>query len=100
MVGHAPGTGLDSGGPARGPRLRGMRETARQMKVDRQARARIRRGLSLWAMATGGFWWCAGCQAVTEVNCDGVVNVCAVCGSGRVRFTAPVIQEKPTGRGV
>jgi len=33
-------------------------------------------------------WWCQVCDKPTELNVDGPANVCAVCGSPRVKLIA------------
>ena len=33
-----------------------------------------------------GYWWCQVCEKPVDLNVDGPANVCAQCGSPRVRW--------------
>lgn len=51
---------------------------------------------NLVEMARAGFYWCSGCMRVTErkEREQGLTAICSRCGSVRIRWIPPVLQEQ------
>jgi hypothetical protein len=49
--------------------------------------------LNLVELAERGFWYCRGCRRVTELDLDGPVNCCVLCGCSAVQWREPVFRE-------
>lgn len=48
-----------------------------------------------------GGHFCLACQRITELECDGPANRCAICGAIRMKFLPPVHnthRDKPASR--
>lgn len=56
----------------------------------------IRARLNLVDLCETGYWFCAACQHVTDVDLDGPYNKCKICGSPRVKCHGPIFPKTPT----
>ena len=63
--------------------------------INKAELSRIKGKLSLVDMCESGFWFCAACQHITELNTEGAYNACVICGSPRVRFCPPAFLPDP-----